>query len=67
MEDKLNALERHQSWSSTDEAEATAWALDQTIADMGDGVAWADGNIRIGDYILISKLDPVTFTLGFEN
>jgi cellulose synthase/poly-beta-1,6-N-acetylglucosamine synthase-like glycosyltransferase len=54
LEEKLKTIERHQDWSSTDEAEATAWALEQTVAD-GGGIAWADGNIRIGDYILISK------------
>jgi hypothetical protein len=54
LEEKLKTIERHQDWSSTDEAEATAWALEQTVAEDG-GIAWADGNIRIGDYILISK------------
>ena len=54
MEDKLLDLQRGVEWTSTDEAEATAWALEQAVADQG-GVAWADGNIRIGDYILISK------------
>ena len=56
LEEKLKTIERPSHWSSTDEAEATAWALDEIIADSG-GVAWADGNIRIGDYILISEFD----------
>ncbi len=55
MEDKLNELKRGPNWTSSDEAEATAWALEQAVAET-DGIAWADGNIRIGDYILISKL-----------
>jgi hypothetical protein len=55
LEEKLKTIERPADWSSTDEAEATAWALGQTVAE-GGGIAWADGNIRIGDYILISKL-----------
>ncbi len=54
MEDKLLGLKRTAAWSSVDEAEATAWALDQAIEET-NGAAWADGNIRIGDYILISK------------
>jgi hypothetical protein len=54
MEDKLKAIDRHEGWTQSDEAEATAVALDQTLEEWG-GVAWADGNIRIGDYILISK------------
>jgi len=54
MEDKLNDIERHAEWSSTDEAEATAWALDEAVKETGN-IAWADGNIRVGDYILISK------------
>lgn len=54
VEDKLATLERDEAWNSTDEAEATIWALEQAIAD-GGNTAWADGNIRVGDYILISK------------
>ena len=54
MEDKLVDLKRTAAWSSVDEAEATAWALDQAIEET-NGTAWADGNIRMGDYILISK------------
>ena len=54
MEDNLMSLERHQAWNSTDEAEATILALEQAVAD-GGNIAWADGNIRIGDYIMISK------------
>ena len=56
LEEKLKTIERPRDWSSTDEAEATAWALEQTVTDNGN-IAWADGNIRIGDYILISKAD----------
>jgi hypothetical protein len=56
LEEKLKTIQRPKDWSSTDEAEATAWALEQTVAETG-GIAWADGNIRIGDYILISKFD----------
>ena len=54
VEEKLATLERDEAWSSTDEADATIWALEQAIAE-GGNIAWADGNIRVGDYILISK------------
>lgn len=54
MEDKLKATDRRNGWTQTDEAEGTAFALDRTLEEWG-GVAWADGNIRIGDYILVSK------------
>jgi hypothetical protein len=54
MEDKLSEMQRGPNWTSSDEAEATAWALEQAVAEKG-GIAWADGNIRIGDYILISE------------
>jgi hypothetical protein len=60
LEDKLKNIQRPDDWSSTDEAEATAWALEQTLFEAG-GMAWANGNIRIGDYILISKLNQHPF------
>jgi hypothetical protein len=56
MEDKLLELSRGDHWTSTDEAEATAWALDEVIKEGGE-IAWADGNIRMGDYILIIDSD----------
>jgi cellulose synthase/poly-beta-1,6-N-acetylglucosamine synthase-like glycosyltransferase len=56
LEDKLLELERGDHWTSTDEAEATAWALDEVIKEGGE-IAWADGNVRLGDYILIIDSD----------
>ena len=56
LEDKLLELERGDHWTSTDEAEATAWALDEVIREAGE-IAWADGNVRLGDYILIIDSD----------
>jgi hypothetical protein len=56
MEDKLLELTRGDHWTSTDEAEATAWALDEVIKEGGE-IAWADGNVRMGDYILIIDSD----------
>ena len=66
LEEKLKTIERPKDWSSTDEAEATAWALEQTVAE-NDGIAWADGNIRIGDYILISTFDQTPFVANSQN
>lgn len=56
MEDKLKRIERHFDWSASDEGEATEWALEQTLKEGGD-IAFAAGNIRVGDYILIIDSD----------
>ncbi|RMZ88564.1 hypothetical protein DV736_g4198, partial [Chaetothyriales sp. CBS 134916] len=56
MEDKLLDIKRGSGWTSVDEADATSWALEQAVADT-NGLAWADGNIRIGDYILLIDSD----------
>ncbi|RMZ77621.1 hypothetical protein DV738_g4300, partial [Chaetothyriales sp. CBS 135597] len=56
MEDKLLNIVRDPEWTSVDEAEATSWALEQAVADT-NGLAWADGNIRVGDYILLIDSD----------
>ena len=53
-EDKLKSTERPQGWSQSDEDHAYVRALKETIQERG-GIAWAEGNIRIGDYILISE------------
>ena len=54
VEEKLAEVERPPSWSQSDEARVYEQALKDALEE--DGRAWADGNIRIGDYILISKL-----------
>jgi membrane glycosyltransferase len=56
VEDKLNALERHEGWTQEHEAAAYHDALVEVI-DADEGRTWADGNIRIGDYILIIDSD----------
>lgn len=56
MEDKLKRIERGADWSASDEGAATEWALEQTLKEGGD-VAFAAGNIRVGDYILIIDSD----------
>ena len=53
VEDKLAEIHRGPEWSQHDEALAYEKALKEVVEE--DGRAWADGNIRVGDYILISK------------
>jgi hypothetical protein len=53
VEDKLADYHRGPGWSQADEALAYEKALKEVLE--ADGRAWADGNIRVGDYILISK------------
>lgn len=56
VEDKLNGLVRHQNWNQEDEAGAYRDAL-ATIVEEDEGRTWADGNIRMGDYILLIDSD----------
>lgn len=55
VEDKLALINRGPEWSQSDEALAYERALKEVLEE--DGRAWADGNIRIGDYILIIDSD----------
>lgn len=55
VEDKLAMINRGPEWSQNDEAQAYERALKEVLEE--DGRAWADGNIRIGDYILIIDSD----------
>lgn len=64
VEDELNMLERHEGWTQEDEAEAYRDAL-QKIVEEDEGRTWADGNIRIGDYILIIDSDTRVPTDAF--
>ncbi|KAK0335898.1 hypothetical protein LTR02_004293 [Friedmanniomyces endolithicus] len=56
VEEKLNGLNRHEGWTQEDEAEAYKAALSEVV-DSDEGRTWADGNIRMGDYILIIDSD----------
>jgi len=56
VEDKLLAIERHSEWSSDDETNLYYEIL-ADIIDEDEGRTWANGNIRIGDYILIIDSD----------
>lgn len=53
VEDKLAEIERDENWTQVKEAEAYERCLKEVLE--ADGRAWADGNIRVGDYILLSK------------
>ncbi|KAL2134986.1 hypothetical protein VTI74DRAFT_10213 [Chaetomium olivicolor] len=55
VEEKLEAIQRTPDWSQHDEAQAYERALKEVLEE--DGRAWADGNIRIGDYILLIDSD----------
>ncbi|ODA83594.1 hypothetical protein RJ55_02109 [Drechmeria coniospora] len=55
VEEKLQAVSRGAEWSQNDEALAYEQALGEVLDE--DGRAWADGNIRVGDYILLIDSD----------
>ncbi|CAZ80516.1 unnamed protein product [Tuber melanosporum] len=55
VEDKLALIERNESWTQAKEAQAYENCLKEVLDE--DGRAWADGNIRVGDYILLVDSD----------
>jgi len=55
VEAKLGEVVRHENWSQNDEALEYERCLGEVLEEHGR--AWADGNIRIGDYILIIDSD----------
>ena len=69
VEEKLLAYHRSAAWTNADEEEAYASCLEDVLQE-DDGRTWAEGNVRIGDYILLIDsdtrvpedcfLDPVT-------
>lgn len=56
VEGLLARVQRSRDWTNHDESEVYNKALQQAIVETGR-VAWADGNIRIGDYILLVDSD----------
>ena len=52
VEEKLLKIDRHDNWHQEDEAQAYEHCLKEALDE--NGRAWADGNIRIGDYIILS-------------
>ncbi|TKA62125.1 hypothetical protein B0A49_11583, partial [Cryomyces minteri] len=55
VEDKLAQIMRPDDWSQADEAQAYERCLKEVLEEHGR--AWADGNIRIGDYIVLIDSD----------
>ena len=55
IEEKLLCYSRSKSWTQTDEAQAYKTCLKEVLEE--NGRAWAGGNVRIGDYILLSEPD----------
>ncbi|KIH93790.1 hypothetical protein SPBR_04088 [Sporothrix brasiliensis 5110] len=55
VEEKLRVYKRGPAWTQQHEARAYEHALREVLEE--DGRAWADGNIRVGDYILIIDSD----------
>lgn len=56
VEDKLLTVDRYEDWTQEDEAAAYREALSEVV-EQDQGRTWADGNIRMGDYILIIDSD----------
>ncbi|RFU31186.1 hypothetical protein B7463_g5182, partial [Scytalidium lignicola] len=55
VEEKLALIQRPADWTQADEAQAYERCLKEALEE--NGRAWADGNIRIGDYILLIDSD----------
>ncbi|KAH3910411.1 hypothetical protein HBI56_075860 [Parastagonospora nodorum] len=55
VEEKLAVIERDETWTSNDEAREYDRCLKEVL--QANGRAWADGNIRVGDYILLVDSD----------
>ena len=55
VEERLTMLERGPSWTDLDEEQAYQDILKEVVKS--DGRAWADGDIRVGDIVLIIDSD----------
>lgn len=55
VEERLQQVDRPDDWTNADEVIAYERYLLEVLAE--DGKAWTDGNIRIGDYILLIDSD----------
>lgn len=56
VEDKLMYVNRHPAWTQSEEYAAYDECLRQVLEE-AEGEAWAEGNIRVGDYILLIDSD----------
>lgn len=55
VEERLALIQRPVDWTQADEAQAYERCLKEALEE--NGRAWADGNIRVGDYILLIDSD----------
>lgn len=55
VEEKLALVQRHEFWTQADEAREYERCLKEVLEE--NGRAWADGNIRVGDYIILIDSD----------
>lgn len=56
VENILKCVQRHEGWTQDDEAAAYRDALAKVVEE-DQGRTWAEGNIRMGDYILLIDSD----------
>ena len=56
VEDRLANVPRNELWTQNDETAVYNAALAEVVAE-DEGRTWAEGNVRIGDYILIIDSD----------
>jgi glycosyltransferase involved in cell wall biosynthesis len=56
IEDRLAKHPRHEKWSQQEENDAYTVALKAVLAER-EGETWADGSVRVGDYILLIDSD----------
>jgi hypothetical protein len=63
VEEKLALIQRPVDWTQADEAQAYERCLKEALEE--NGRAWADGNIRVGDYILLSTSKPSLFCIAW--
>lgn len=56
IEEKLASISRHPAWTKENENKAYQKCFDEVLVEL-KGKAWAAGNVRVGDYILIIDSD----------
>jgi hypothetical protein len=56
IEEKLARVRRTQDWTQDDEMVVYQNALQEVVSEDG-GMTWADGSVRVGDYILLIDSD----------
>lgn len=56
IEDRLAHISRPATWTQDDETDVYMAAFSEVIAE-DEGQTWAEGNIRVGDYILLIDSD----------